>query len=1015
MIIMRNKLIYSLLTLSALLFACATSYGAGRKEKKSKAEAEFTITVVSDSGTPVGYATVSSSQNRQTYVTDGEGKLMRKFSRTDILKASAVGYETQVIELSAIDGQALKVTLTNCPVYEDDGHILHTVDGGTISEFRTVGNYSVVKGCDLEGYPSLTIMDALSGRLNGLFYRKTNSVPATNGWSGFVRAANGGTPVIMVDGVVRSLDYIEPETIESVEILKDASLKALYGGVQTNAIILVTTKRGKVYENGVRVNVQSGVEIPTVTPGYLNSRDYATAYNRAMANSGLTPFYDPSRYDGTSPYQYPDVDFQKYFLRNHMNITRANAQMTGGSRNTQYFMNLGFQNERGLEKFTSNPQSDRTFTVRGNVDNTIFDFITLKVGINAALQTRRWYNSTADQFIGLLNDIRPNEFPVLIPGDMVGKDDDYVLGGIPTRRDNPLGLLTRNGFVEREFSYLQSDFSIKFDLDQWIRGLSLSPSVTFDVYNMYSSRKDGGFSVWQPTDFDENGSVTNAENWGYDNVVTSLVKGDVRGRRSWHFRTTVNYDRTFNEVHRLKAVLMYFMQRQNFSAFIHSIRRVNAAAWINYMFDGRYVLDVTANYVGLPSFAKEHRFGLFPTIGFGWIVSNENFMKDVAWTDFLKLHASYGVLGSTNYNSDGLVANYYYKTLYGIGTSIDQFTSFNNIVDAMQIGNPDITFQKSKELNYGVDFSFLGNVIHGSVGGFLNDFTGIIANLADVTPGVVGSTASLRYDNLKSLCSYGAEAELTFTKRFGDVRVNLGGNITWSKSKATKEFDVDYPEALAGLRKIRRVGDVLGYHVIGTFADQEDIDSSPVQPFEGKVYPGDLKYEDRNGDGYIDNADRTVIANTTPSVQYGISVGVKYKGFNIDVLGYGLAGFNTMLTNKYYQIYGSRKYSDVVNTGLPNGNKHPMLHADVATNNFQDSDWWVAKGGFFKIRNIELGYTLPESVTSKVRINNLKLFVRGTNLFTVSEIDDLDPEYVLGGVADYPLMRAFTGGVSFSF
>lgn len=1010
---MRHKLIYSLLTLSVLFFACTAALGAGNKVRKEKAE--FTIKVMSEDGTPLGYSTVSSSRNRHIYLTDGEGRLTEMFSRTDILKVSAAGYETRVTELSNVESRIVKVTLADCPLYEDDGHILHTVDGGTISELRTVGNYAVVKGSELEEYPSLTVMDALSGRLNGLFFRKTNTVPATNAWSGFVRAANGGTPVIMVDGVVRSLDYIEPETIESVEILKDASLKALYGGVRTNAIILVTTKRGKAYENGVRVNIQSGVEVPTVIPGYLNAKDYTTAYNQAMVNSEMTPFYDPSKYDGFSSYEYPDVDFQKYFLKSHMNITRANAQMTGGSRNTKYFLNLGFQNEKGLERFTSNPQSDRTFTVRGNVDNTIFDFITFKVGVNAALQTRKWYNYTADAFISLLTDIRPNEFPIQIPGEVVGKDEEYVLGGIPTRRMNPLGVLTKNGFVEREFSYIQSDFSILFDFNRWIQGLSISPSVTFDVYNMYSSRKDGGFSVWQPTSFDEDGAITGAQNWGYDNVVTNLVTGDVGGRRNWHFRTTADYDRTFNDVHRLKAVLMYFMQRQDFSSSIHSIRRVNVAAQANYMFDNRYILDFSGNYVGLPSFARNHRFGLFPTVGFGWVISNENFMKNMLFVDYLKFHASYGVLGSTNYNSDGLVANYYYKTLYGIGSSYGQFTSFNNIAEAIQIGNPDITFQKSKEFNYGIDFSFLDNTLHGSVGGFLNDFTGGIANLADVTPGVVGSVASLAYNNLKSQRSYGAEAELAFTKRFGNVEINLGGNVTWSRSTMTKDYDVNYPDGLAGFRKVRLNGDVLGYRVIGVFADQADIDASPVQPFEGKVYSGDLKYEDSNNDGYIDKADRTVIANTTPSVQYGVNVSVRYKGLNLDVLGYGLAGFDTMLTNKYYQIYGSRKYSDVLNTGLPNGNAHPKIHADMSLNNFQDSDYWVVKGGFFKIRNVELGYTLPIGLTSKVRINGVKIFVRCTNLFTVSRINDLDPEYIDGGVTNYPLMKAFTGGISFSF
>lgn len=361
---MKNRLLYIFLTIAAFAAAGGTVCGAGQKKKAEKAE--YVIQVVAIDGSPVEYAAISSSQNRNTYIADSEGKVSGLFRRTDILKASAAGFREKTFELAKIDGNKIRVVLESCHLYEDDGHVLYTVDGGSISELRTVGNYSVVKGEDLEQYPSLSLMDGLSGRLNGLFYRKNSTVPANNSWSGFVRAANGGTPVIMVDGVVRSLDYIEPETVESVEILKDASLKALYGGVRTNAIILVTTKRGKAYENGVRVNVQSGVEMPTAMPEYLNSRDYTEAYNRALVNSGMQPIYDPSKYDGTRPYQYPDVDFHDYFLKKFMTINRANAQMTGGSRNTRYFMNLGFQNEKGLEKFTSYPQGDRSFTVRGN-------------------------------------------------------------------------------------------------------------------------------------------------------------------------------------------------------------------------------------------------------------------------------------------------------------------------------------------------------------------------------------------------------------------------------------------------------------------------------------------------------------------------------------------------------------------------------------------------------------------------------------------------------------------------
>jgi hypothetical protein len=245
--------------------------------------------------------------------------------------------------------------------------------------------------------------------------------------------------------------------------------------------------------------------------------------------------------------------------------------------------------------------------------------------------------------------------------------------------------------------------------------------------------------------------------------------------------------------------------------------------------------------------------------------------------------------------------------------------------------------------------------------------------------------------------------------------VNLGGNMTLSHSKTLKELQPDYPDWLSGLRKTTFDGDYKGYRVIGTFKDQEDIDSSPVQAFHGNVYPGDLKYRDTNGDGYITDADKEVIANTVPKMQYGINIGLRCFGFNLDVIGYGLAGFDTILSNKYYQIYGTRKYSDVVVNGLPNGNAHPVLHADSSDNNFVASDWWKADGGFFKIRNVELGYTLPDRLFRKTKIRAVKVYARGSNLFIVSEIKDLDPECIDAGITGYSLMKSITGGLSFSF
>lgn len=988
--------------LSALL---CTGSVSGQKKVKNP----VSIEVVDQSGNPVAYASVMSSAGRSSYTTGNDGKLLLNLVAGDMVKVTAEGYGSVAESTLSAENGVLKVTIDKLPARTDDQSMITTVTGSQISERRSVGAFSKVSGRDLEANPTVFLWDALGGRLNGLFLTSTSHVPGFSTNSGFVRAPNGGGPVVMIDGVMRSLEYIEPETIENVYLLKDASLKSLLGGIHTNGILMVTTRRGKPYENSVRVNVQSGIQSPTRMPEYLNSYDYATLYNQALQHVGLPAKYNPADYLGGDPILYPDVDYYKTFLNDNMTITRANAQMSGGTDKTRYFVHMSYQTNGGLEKFTEYPNNDEVISVRGNIDNTIYDFITLKAGLSASIQNKHWPNISTQNFFNALSNTRPNEFPIQIPGSMAGSSKEYVLGGTASNRDNPLGLLTQGGYVKRFYNYVQSDFTFDINFDRWVKGLRVRPEVTFDVYNEFSSRKDGQFSVFEPV---ADPSGTTFLNWGFDELKSAEVRGQVSNRRNWVFSTTVEYNRNFGK-HDLSVLANYYMQQNVYSTLIYSLRRMNIGAMANYMYDNRLVADVSLNYVGVPSFAPKERFGLFPTVGAAWILSEESFMRNAYWLDYFKLRASYGVLGSTNYNNLGFVSAYYYRDEWSTNGTY-QLTGFQNIVTLAQTGSPLLGFQKSHEFNVGFDFAVLCNDLSGSLGYFRNKLEGGIVNLGSITPGVSGKGSALKWHNYNEYLSQGFEAELAYRKRLGEVNLLVGGNVSYGYSKVVRTAEPDYPDELAGLRSVKTLGEVKGYQVIGTFADQADIASSPVQTF-GSVLPGDLKYRDANGDGTVDERDQAVIANNQPTVQYGITVKVAYKGFNLDLLGYGLGGFDEMLTNSYYQIYGERKYSNVLNKGLPNGNPHPVLRANESQNNFVNSDYWRVDGGFFKLRNVELGYTLPKNTSEKIGMNTFKVFVRGYNLLTISKIDDLDPESLSAGVSNFPLFTTITGGLSFSF
>ena len=965
------------------------------------------ISVVDTSGTPVENARISSSKNRHIYRVGTDGKLEAYLRADDVIKIMADGYDTQVVNLSA-QSKEITVKLAQLPVGMDPASRVHLVTGETIDARRIVGAYSAVSGEVLEQTPTGYIQDALGGRLNGLFQMKTSTLPGSPSWTQFIRAKQGDFTV-MVDGVERSIDYLDPETIESVQLLKDATLKSLYGGIQNNGILMITTRRGVPNENQIRVNVQSGVQMPTRLPKYLNAYDYTSLYNQALINSGFDPAFNPEDYLNGDPIRYPDVDYYDQFLKNAATITRANAQLSGGSERTQYFAHFGFQNEGGLENYTKYPNKNNVFTLRGNIDNTILGFITLRAGFNAVFNKRSWFNVDASDFFGALSGNRPTEFPIFIPGDLVGRPDkEFVLGGTADNQNNPYGFLMNRGYYETEHSYIQSDFSLDVDLNRWVKGLRVRPQVTFDVDHTLNMKQGDTFAVYEPVYTNDNVSFLT---WGQDKVSTGKSRSGNGIQRNWAINLSADYDRTFGK-HAVTAHAMFFQQGKKFASQLQQLRRINLGGMVNYMYDNKYVAEVSVNYVGVGSFAPGKRFGTFPAFGAGWILSEESFMK-TSWLDYLKVRASYGILGSTSYANNGLLSAFYYRDEWTLSGTYG-VTDLNNRAYLSQTGNPDIGFQKSYELNVGVDFEMFNRAFSGSLTYFNNKLDGGFANMSAMMPGVLGKNGALIMYNYKKYANQGIEAELAYTKRWGDWNVSVGGNFTYGTAEVTREVDPNYPAGFEGLRKVSKVGDVKGLQVIGTFTDANDIATSPKQQY-GVVQPGDLKYKDVNNDGYIDDKDLRVIANTTPSVQYGITVDIEWKGFNLNILGYGLAGFDRMLDNTYYQIYGTRKYSNVLKDGLPNGNAHPILRAQFSNNNYKDSDYWVVDGGFFKLRNVELGYTFNHDLSSKIGLNSLKVFVRGTNLFTLSKIKDLDPEALNAGITGYPLMTTITGGISFTF
>lgn len=989
---------------------------AQNANKKTKIiKMNFASQVVDESGHPVSGARVHSSKARVYANTGSDGSFSFKTTSDDILLVKADGYKTQTIVLTDENLKSGKIILLQEKAFTGEYNQIY-LPFGTTTARRTVGAYSSVSGEKLESSGAMSLESALGGRLNGLFQLQNTNVPGWTNHTMFVRGGYGNY-ITIVDGVERSVEYLEPEVIESVELLKDATLKSLYGGLQANGILLITTKKGKAHENSVTVNVEHGVQTPSRLPQFLNSYDYATNYNKALANDGFDPLYNQTALDAyknhTDPILYPDVDFYSEFLNKTFKMTRVNTQLRGGSENSRYFAHIGYQGNGGLEKLTSYPNSDDILTVRTSVDMDVLDFITVRAGFNAASQTKEWPNISTQSFFTPLTSHHPNDYPILIPGSLVGKPDvENVIGGTSEKQNNPYGLLTGRGYAERRYTYIQSDFGLAIDLNQWIKGLKVNPFVSFDVYNVETAAKAATFAVYEPVQ-DALG-VVSFNQWGENTQETRQTRSGADVRRNYAFNLTSTYNRVFGK-HDIRGIVNYYQSRNEIRDVDEDPRRQNLGLHLSDMLSDKYILEFNINRVGVTSFSKDNRYGYFPAFGAGWILSEESFLAESGFIDYLKLRASYGILGSTTYTGDGGFSTHLYNDVWKVNGTIN-LDGENYLVSMDRTGNPDLGFQKSYEFNAGFDALLFDKSIRLNLGYFNNVNADMLANRADMIPGVIGHGEALPYWNYNKFGLKGFEGELGYHRFVGDMQFDIGLNMTYGISNQIVDAEPDYPEETFGglILQGRPVDAIMGLKAIGVFSDQNDIDQSPAQTF-GPVRPGDIKYADTNKDGYVDERDREEIGNSKPRLQYGFTFDFKYKGFNLNLLAVGYGKYNRLLDNQYYQIYGNRKYSQVVLDGLPNGNAHPQLSAISAENNFVNSTYWIVNSAFMKLRNVELGYTLPHKLTERFNMNNVKFFTRAHNLLTFSKIKDLDPENLNAGIGNFPLCSTVALGISVSF
>lgn len=886
---------------------------------------------------------------------------------------------------------------------------------GTQPDWMVTGAVSSVKGTDIQSPFTPNFPSRLFGRIPGLSVYTGRSEPGNENTSVFSRGINtfgvGGTGMlILVDGIQANYADLIPEEVESVTLLKDASATAMYGSRAANGVLLVTTKRGEEGRLKVVFSTQQGFQSANMLPQFLGSYDYARLYNEALANDGKAPVYTAADLDlyqnGTDPYFHPDANWYKEVLRNTAPISNYDLNFSGGNSAVRYFVLLNeirdnnLYRKAGSESQFSINGSYQRLNFRSNIDINITKRLSANLTMGGTVVDKaNPAGNTTDAVFSSMSIIPPNAFPVYNENKTLGRNSLY---------SSPLGNILNSGFYTSNGRTLLTTIGFTEQLDMLAQGLSITARMSFNSYFLSQSNKSRTYQSFAISK--DLLGITVYTPYG---INSSLVgsEGASDQNRSFTFQTFLNYDRTF-DVNTVNGVLMYNADDYTISGNNFPSKHVNISGRATYANNQKYIGEFSFAYMGSENFPKNGRFGFFPAASLGWIISNEDFLKDNNTFTFLKLRGSYGLIGNDKIGSTPFMFEQYYpySNNYYFGTGN---TTFNSIVQGSP-ANTNVTWEKEKSANIGLEASLL-NHVDITLDLFNRDRYDILVqpNLTD--PDFMGY--SKPYLNQGKTNNKGFEATLRLhnddsksLKFFVEASISYFKNKIVYNSEALQLNDYLYQTG-------RQIGQPFGLVALGFFKDQADIDASPEQIWTS-VKPGDVKYKDQNNDNLIDQNDSYPIGNTLlPNLTAGLHAGLQYKGFDFDMFFQGVTGRSVTFDGYYFQAFQNNGKAGTIalNRWTPETAStatYPRLSTLNDANNFRYSTLWQYDGSFIKLRSIELGYTFPDRISSIIKMEDLRIFINGTNLFSLDHMQGYrDPEIASG----YPEVKSLSAGVRVQF
>ena len=898
--------------------------------------------------------------------------------------------------------------------------------------FRTVEDMNLLGGVSAVNVEKLAEKDYTT-------YSLSEMQALVGGYNG--QLWNQGEALVLVDGVPRDANNILPSEIAQITFMKSAQAVVLYGSSGAHGVILITTKRGN--EQGLQVSVRGNAQlfVPKSYPKYLGSAEYATLYNEALANDGITtPAFtqeDIYNYSAkTNPFRYPDINFfsEDYLKKNYMRYD-ATAEFRGGGKFAKYYANVGLYNNTDLIKFGEGKDNHTTrLNVRGNIDLTLNDWISGWVNTSASFYDDRKDRSDFWAESAKLRPTNPGADPLvpLIPISAIDPSDKdswtyinnsnyivggkYLLGGTQQYATNPFAGMYAAGHNKYTSRQFQFDLGLNIDLARILQGLSFRAQYAVDYSTSYNTAIINEYATYKATWDNALGHdmISSLTKYNLDKRTATQTVSDSKDRQTITFNANFAYNRVFDDVHNVHAMLLANGYQVTTSGEYHRISNANLGLNLEYDYMNKYYAQFSAAAVHSAKLAPGHRNAFSPTASLGWRISQEDWFENSEWLNDLKLTASYGIL-----NQDIDIEKYYmYADIF---TSTGAYWGWSETNNAMQSteskrgGNPDLGFVKRKEFNIGLNSTLFDGLIRLNANFFNIDTNDQLTIASSTYPNYFQTywpESDLRpYINYNNQRRTGFDFGVNVFKEVGEVALGLGVNGMYNK---TKNLRINETVEYDWLRQTGAPVDALrGYECLGFFADENDVANSAK--INNNTRPGDLKYRDQNGDGVIDSKDMVVLGKWSAPFIMGLNFTAKWRNFTLFVAGTGNWGGKAFKNGPYNWVYGDVKYSEVVRgrwtPETASTATYPRLTTQGGELNFVNSDFWMYSTDAFYLDKVQLTYDLPSSLFRDKFVKGLQVYVNGNSLATISK----ERKQLERNVGASPQCRVYTLGVKVDF